>query len=285
MSTEPVRLIYVTGYGRSGSTVVDHVIARSLGVVSGGELTNVFAWAAEERECACAQPVAVCPVWGEAISAARRASQLSLTELARITRTAEIDRDEGASSAWRVAWSAFFADLSERGFTTVVDSSKSAGGRDRVRLLAECDHVEITLVVHLIRDPRAVVFSRRRGNNLALERGTAGENKTIGVVKAIVGWWRANALADRQRTLHRSVVWRYEEFVGDPDGHTDHLARLVPDRGARRTREQTAHAVAGNRLARSDWDGAIRLDDEWASEISRPWRILGGLLSALRRRT
>ena len=60
----PVRVVYIMGYGRSGSTVLDTVLGNVDGVESVGELANVArsGWRGEEP-CACGRLARDCSFW------------------------------------------------------------------------------------------------------------------------------------------------------------------------------------------------------------------------------
>ena len=63
-----VRILYIGGSTRTGSTVLDSLLGAFPGVFSGGELT--FLWRYGVREggrCSCGVAVVSCPVWSEVL--------------------------------------------------------------------------------------------------------------------------------------------------------------------------------------------------------------------------
>ncbi|MCB1037862.1 MAG: sulfotransferase, partial [Acidobacteria bacterium] len=61
----PIRVLYIMGYGRSGSTLLDTILGDHPEVESVGELANLLrAWSNDEF-CACQRRAHKCPFWQE----------------------------------------------------------------------------------------------------------------------------------------------------------------------------------------------------------------------------
>src|SRR5690554_2882613 len=61
---DPVRVIYIAGYGRSGSTVLAAVLGSHPEIVSAGELAAAAdEWFDPARCCSCGRPYAGCEFW------------------------------------------------------------------------------------------------------------------------------------------------------------------------------------------------------------------------------
>ena len=67
MSTDdaaPVRVLFIGGWGRSGSTLVERLLAEMPDVVGAGEVTHLWRRAlADNQPCACGAPFDACPFW------------------------------------------------------------------------------------------------------------------------------------------------------------------------------------------------------------------------------
>ena len=64
----PVKVLYIMGAGRSGSTLLDMVLGSHPDVRGAGELTNAArnGWLKNE-DCSCGRPVNDCPFWTEVL--------------------------------------------------------------------------------------------------------------------------------------------------------------------------------------------------------------------------
>lgn len=59
-------VLFIGGWGRSGSTLVDRLTGRLDGVVAVGELRDVWQrGVVEDRLCGCGQRFSACPFWQE----------------------------------------------------------------------------------------------------------------------------------------------------------------------------------------------------------------------------
>src|SRR5258706_786037 len=59
-----VRVLFIGGMGRSGSTLLDRMLGSAPGVVSVGELRKFWRRGVVTNElCGCGQPIRECPFW------------------------------------------------------------------------------------------------------------------------------------------------------------------------------------------------------------------------------
>ncbi|MEQ8717462.1 MAG: glycosyltransferase [Acidimicrobiales bacterium] len=257
MSSQLPVVIYVGGYSRSGSTLLDLVLSDAFGAFGGGELTRLLEdW--DTVACSCGEPFAMCGFWGDLsldrLADRRRAQAAVEARPVFGARRGATRRDVAlhADTTRRV-----FAHLRERsGASVVVDSSKSARGAAR-RAQALADAGLDVRFVHLLRSPYSVASSYRlTGSNRAAE-GIAGEHRGR-VARAVVGWSMANAQASRDAASDRwpAVRVAYEDLAREPDVVVGHITAAlglgaprgpVPDHFG----DARGHAVAGNRMRRS----------------------------------
>ena len=68
LGRSPVRVVYLTGTGRSGSTLLGNAIGSLPGALSAGEIRFLLRRGiAEGGRCGCREPVVECPVWQPAL--------------------------------------------------------------------------------------------------------------------------------------------------------------------------------------------------------------------------
>jgi len=282
-----VRMAYIAGFGRSGSTLLDRCLARLPGVVGLGECAFLADAVARSSavSCSCGAHVRDCDLWGRVIAAvspvvenlggwiavgARRARVEGASFVSEIER----DRHGQFQVAFLEALRAARPEAS-----IYVDSSKTARlARNRPRVLH--GHVDLR-VIHLIRDGRAVLQSTMRGSNRALEKSDVAA--PIPTWRTIAGYTMANrAAASLRRTVGHAQyrVLRYEAFTENPDAVLAELAAFldVPFVSDWRVRPiGVEHRFAGNRN-RNDVAIEVRRDDA-VSSLSGPseflWRIAG----------
>lgn len=283
----PCKVVYVTGYGRSGSTLLDIALASDPRVFGAGELTALarHAWHGEEY-CACGSHVRTCAFWRPVVE-----NWLGKTgdRQAEMRKFAERQRRLEGLLSWRrlagrrlVPWlgehaeqlGAFFGAIAEQVDTkdpVIVDSSKLPG---RGFVLADIPNIEL-FVVHLVRDSRAVAWSLSKPHSRSVEGGVQRDLRPKHAAYVALRWTVVNLAAELLRLYvgkHRSVRMRYEDFVANPEAALRQLPHLCgaewnwAANTAASSRLHPAHQVAGSRH-RMDKALQIRADEEWLAKM------------------
>lgn len=296
---EPVRVLYVVGAGRSGSTVLNTVLGSHPAVEGVGELTNLVehGWI-QELFCACGERAPACPFWSrvgrewsDRLGGEDVLQYLPLQqrfERVRSLLPAAVARHDGVGfrEYERRTVALFRAIRAASGAPVVVDSSK---GPVRGLALARMRGLDLR-VVHLVRDGRGVANSLRRAYARDVRQGIQRDMPGRPVWRTALFWVLANRLADRVRAAvgpERSLLLRYEDFVADPAAALDAIGRLVEVdvSGVARALAageafSTGHTIAGNRL-RMAGSVTLRPDERWRGELPARQRRLVSVLTAL----
>jgi hypothetical protein len=163
------------------------------------------------------------------------------------------------------------------GKRAIVDSSKSSRlAHYRLPLFAR--HLSMPVhAIHLVRDPRGVMWSTFRGSNRRLEEGRQ-ERLAGGMARGLLSWLYSNLAIETMRWRlrpPRMLRVRYEDIVQQPDETFAELSRFlgiavdaVIERANRGDTFDPGHGIAGNRMRRV---GPIRLrvDQEWHTQLPR----------------
>jgi hypothetical protein len=271
-----MRILYIAGSGRSGSTLVAGVLGQLDGFFSAGELRYLWQRGMlENRPCGCGLSFQDCPVWKSIVGELNvdpATIARGLRERLRIRRPATLrgripaHPDDGAIHA-------LYTGIDRHtGGQIIVDSSKLP---PYAALLRGLPGIEL-YVLHLVRDPRATAFSWRRRRGLDGDRDTQLMSRPP-LGKAALLWltWNTTAarlFADRP---DRYLRLRYEDFVADPTGATRAIAAFVGApaehlpflRGDTLTLAPT-HSVAGNPSRHRTGTVRVVADDEWTRGLS-----------------
>ena len=155
---KPIKLVYITGRGHSGSTLLALLLSGHSQVISAGEVKMLVDPDPQHRLCSCHRLLPEqCPFWGEV--QVRIQVELGLP-LKALTLT-----DQGDLTAFALHNNALFAAIaSVSDCAIIVDSSKSLPRLSR--LLAAQDagltpEIEI-LPIHLHRGPLGLMNSARK---------------------------------------------------------------------------------------------------------------------------
>ena len=130
-----VRVLYIAGWGRSGTTLVGRALGEVEGIVWVGELRNLWGRGLNGWPCGCGELVAECPFWTEALRMAfgdgDRPDLTAMQRLQRkVTRTRQVRRvrrrpDAPAVREYAEVMGSLYRAVGElTGKEVVIDSSK-----------------------------------------------------------------------------------------------------------------------------------------------------------------
>lgn len=57
------KIIYIAGYGRSGTTILDIILSNSTNITSAGALATILKWIKENHLCSCGEKMEDCSFW------------------------------------------------------------------------------------------------------------------------------------------------------------------------------------------------------------------------------
>lgn len=297
--TQPVRVLYIAGTGRSGTTIFSNLLGQVPGCLAAGEVR--YAWERgllQNHRCGCGEPFDRCPLWTvvmaeafpsgpppDVASRARRLDrrirvrQLPRMLLRHLRGLPAHDRHPDDADILRL----YSALSAQPGVHTIVDSSKSP---PYGMLLASLPGIELH-VAHVVRDPRANAFSWRRTKTTRdtderqeMDRLEVWRSAVLWVLFhwLIPYWWPA-------RSGSRILV-RYEDLVQDPAATLDAVlktidASLPPDvLDGRFVTLAPTHSVAGNPARHDTGAVELRVDDEWCRKMPLTERLLVTAITA-----
>ena len=276
-------LILLTGSGRSGSTLLQRLLAQYADTSTVGEAVRVWDCAYPREElCGCGQLITQCPVWHPTLShagvtsiesAARMAStrdrMLRIPELARLLCRRPSKAMENYIARISRLYEAF---ANETGATVLVDSSKRPG----YTILLTAAFPRRVSLVHLTRDPRAVAFSLQRQVKRRDVVKRVEFMPQYSASRSSLAWLRRNVLAELNTIIARSTHrLRYEDLVAEPSETLGGIRRSLglPELEASFVNGSCArltprHSVAGNSSRFDNGVVKLKLDDEWTTALA-----------------
>lgn len=276
--TDPLQVIYITGAGRSGSTILDRVLGSLPGVGSFNELNNVFEHGFKRNEgCACGQDFQRCSYWG---GVAERAGLDDVTIERGIELSRRFDRTRmfpelytgvmtartrRALAEYRTILGRLLSAMgAQADLETIVDSSKMP---TRSLVLAGIEGISVR-VIHLIRDPRAVASAWR---NAKFDPGKAEAMDRYSVRRTLMFWAARQLLSERLQRKLPYLRLRYEDFASRPAQALGDIFGFVPgwsNRGSPispdgEVRLASIHSLSGNPDRFATGVTRISLDQRW----------------------
>ncbi len=295
---EPLRVVYIAGVGRSGSTVLDSVLGNHPLIQSVGELSRLAndAWI-HNFYCSCGKRSQECPFWLSVYDAwCASGGKVSVQEYVETQNDVEQVRHLPAlvRESWKKTQT--FQVYAEQtllilkaiqkvsGRSIIVDSSK---GIERAFVLSLMPEIDLR-VIQLVRDPRGVVWSHKKAFKKDLENGLPRDIESQPAWRAALYWCRMNMEADWLRKRlgpEKALLVRYEDFmlntlpvlqnIGDFVGvDLTNIQRLIDEGG----KLYFDHTIAGNRV-RMKGKLQLKFDQEWQQQLAPRDRRITELFS------
>ena len=296
MPAEPrLKVLYLAGNGRSGTTLLDIILGQIAGFCPVGEIRDVWEYAfRDNRICGCGSATQDCGIWQDVMKTLENDGEFSWQAMATWRQRFALTKNvlpmylHGSSFVKRPEAQKYLKHLERlyHGMAratqshVIVDSSKWP---TYAFLLDQIDSIDLH-VLHLVRDPRACAWSWQRpkvtGPGESLDRQSTLFSTLFWVV-----WNPATRALFRHRN-RRYHFLRYEDFVQDPHGHVQKILAFLgedhrdnPVRDDNRVSLSTTHSIQGNTSRFATGDLKIRADNKWRDQI--PWasRVLVNVMT------
>lgn len=285
-------VVYIAGFGRSGSTLLERLLGARPGWTTVGELVDLPRSVTVNHErCGCGEPFDECPVWsavgehafgGWDAPAVRRLAELRMVvgrqrQLPRLLMHHALPSRDQAFGAlvreYQEGYGAIYrAVRAVTGCDTIVDASK---GPAHGVALAGAESYSLSLL-NLVRDPRAVAYSwSRRRLTRTQAIGGPDEMWQVSASRSAAQWSVLQGEIELVRARGRLAVSRlaYEDLVERPvpaivsclgrlgvgtSPHTD-----LPHISGRTARLGASHGLSGNPGRYEHGEIHLRSDDRW----------------------
>lgn len=256
MNNSIPEIIYIMGSGRTGSTILEILLANNPGIVGVGEITHVFRDGfIDDVICSCGKPALKCALWSSVLKECNwhQDEIQSLVELFRAiewhskfpTLALNLVSRRTLRKYHDVNRNLFQAVASVSNSKFIVDSSKYAG---RALALSNVFPGKVR-VICLTRSPAGIVSSFQRTD--AEEQRPKSLFSTVVYYLYVMSCLRVVAWRLGSRVLHV----RYEEMVADPQGTLTRIEEwcdldlsLAREMLTQNAWFDVGHIVTGNRL-------------------------------------
>lgn len=269
-------VLYITGWLRTGSTLLGNVLNELPGVLHVGELhylwRNGVLRTGTNSQCGCGKDVLDCPVWSAVLdrtdTATAQRMEVWQQELFRTRHTrARLAEARGRvrhAPGVRAALDEMAGLYEALGSEVIVDGSKYPA--EAAALLGRAD-LDVR-VVHLVRDPRATAYSYQRAKSYIPPRSPAESTAywtAFNLASDLVG----SAAAGRYlRIRHEDLAARPRQVVGEVMRFAG-LTGEPPVDETGTVQLGVNHTVTGNPDRLNRGSVTIRPDDGWRTGLSR----------------
>ena len=296
-------VVYILGWGRSGSSILANILGSMPGCASLGEVR--YLWdrgVIENGICGCGEPFSGCGFWpGLPVAGAtlgdispERAQELmrSIGSGGRRSQFPALHRASALKSYFDknradldLLMELYAAAFERSGSKVIVDASKSPFFA--VNLLYPKKSFDVAFL-HLVRDPRAVLHSWKKTKM----REDSSDDQLFprySSTRSLVQWAVVNSRCERfaRRAPGRYFQVRYEDFAHNwraalLKGASSLFVETAPEAGempdARAAMVHAQHSISGNPSRFTVGEVKLKPDTSWREAITRMDRNLAAMI-------
>jgi hypothetical protein len=284
VSDRRIKVLYVAGLGRSGTTLLGNILGQVNDFVSVGEIRLIWDnGLIMNKICGCGAPFWECEMWqpifSEAFGGMSKVDPHKMIHLRESwARTKHIPLMLAPSGRRLIErrlaeyldnlGKLYRAIQTVTGSRVIVDTSKFPSYGFALGMVPSVD----LHVVHLVRDPRAVAYSWMR-KKLQPDPETPEYTPQESPTGTSLRWAARNLGTEAlwRRSEERYMLLRYEDFVVEPRRSIERALKLVdeetaplPHVGEHEVRLGANHNIWGNPNRFQTGLVQLRPDDEWA---------------------
>ncbi len=301
MQPERIKILYIAGWGRSGTTIIENILGQVPGFFPVGEIRYVWDRGfMQNRLCSCGMPFRECDLWikivSEAFGSIENVDPHTLNALmedqSRTLRIfsylcqspESIMQSPETQKYLENLKKLYMAILKVTKCKVIIDSSKFPIYGALLNTIPEFD----VHFVHVIRDPRAVAYSWSKPKLLP---GTTRYMKTIDPVESSLHWVVWNLVIEYigKHKAKNYTRLLYEDFTDHPKetmlkilanmGESEHP--FLPFIDNHTVELQSNHAVSGNPDRFKLGKVLITPDNRWEKDMRLSAKYLVTLITML----
>ncbi len=284
-----VKVLYIGGTGRTGSTLLTMLLGQYPQFFAAGELAFLWRFGfLDQGKCGCGELLKECPVWEsifkEAFGDAQNVDPAEMMRLRErfnskhlplmLTRGLRDRLLKRAGDFPGIVERLYQGIARATGSRVIVDSSKEP---HYSYILRSIDSLDV-FFLHLVRDPRAVAFSwkENRKKESGLSRDALMESRGAFVSSAYFDVSNVTSELMWARRHDRYKFLRYEDFLADPKGTIRMIGQFVGEElnpdvvfSNGRLNLRPSHTAWGNPNRLENGPVPLKTEESWRSRMPR----------------
>jgi hypothetical protein len=282
VSSKKIKIIYIAGYSRSGTTLVDNVLGQIPGFFTIGE--GWYIWRRgllHNCYCGCRLRFRKCQFWNrvfqEAFTDIDNPEARKMADYFRPISKYQLEmllnkHSEELSQVTKNIEKFYRAVSKVSKCNVIIDSSKWASYG---RLLSTISSFDVRQI-YMVRDPRGVAFSWKRKKKYEPFADSDFYYKRYNVFRSAAEWliWNTSIEFLRKLDKQKYYFFRYEDFVKVSHKEIKKILefageseRKIPIKNGRIVLGKN-HCIAGSPLRFRRGETEIKFDDEWKEKMN-----------------
>ncbi len=301
MANDKVKILYIAGAGRSGSTLIDMLLGKIAGFTSFGELRFIWYRSFSQNQLTGDDhPFKESPFWNEVVQEAyggfdkidpdymmelrRKVDRFRyIPQLARPkSRTESFIKDFSEYSSYLVPLYSAMQKVS--GCELIIDSSKDSPYGYILNAIPEFD----VHVLHLVRDSRAVAYSWQRKKVRPEIHWEEQYMPQFSILRSSRLWNNSNLACEGFRFINKKYAFmRYEDFTKAPFEITRKALdffgfqdKAIDFLSENKFQPVVSPSVSGNPLRFQKDEVVIKSDIEWSKNMPKSQQLMIAALTS-----
>lgn len=287
-----IKVLYIAGMGRTGSTILERSMGQMEEYCSIGELRFIWEKNIHTELCGCGEPFSKCKFWTSVADIAYEGIEsiprMQITQYQDIIEKNTLlprmlfdwggDLDKKASDYGKQYLELYRAIDKVNGGKIIIDASKDLRTLYVLRRIKEID----LSVLHLIRNPNGVAYSwtKKYKRTDIIDRDVYMH--VYSPYRTTYRWISRNMfLSLTHKIFNRYIRIHYEDFVSDPVRILNSILKIndIKERsfsfiqGKQLLLEIVNHTVSGNPFRFTKDRAEFKLDEEWKTKLPLHVRI------------
>ena len=297
---DSIKVIHFIGSGRSGTTLLNILLDNHPSITGVGELSYItrHIWP-ELGYCGCGKRIDNCEIWKDIYKRWIDESHNNMLE-EHISLQNDFERYRQIKRLiWKCNWETRefrkYSDYQTKLYRAILDVNNGSIIADaskhplRVWSLSHIPEIDLR-VIHVIRDPRGVAWSRKKSYDKDPKSGLGWNVYSQPVWQSALRWIFINLLSDYvSNRVNKVIKLRYEDLIQNPFDTLLRIGEFVGLRFQNMAHKISSgesitvgHIAAGNRL-RMEKHIVLRRDSNWKTNMSGDekkmvWRITNWLM-------
>lgn len=295
-----LKILYIGGYGRSGSTILELILGQVDGFFPMGEVRYIWERSFIDNQlCGCGKKFQECEFWNKVEKEFfGNENNIDIGEISQLRHIVDRKRNiplATFNSLRTREYSKSYQQYSEillklyravqktSGCEVIIDSSKNPSHGYLLNSFQDID----LYILHLVRDSRATAYSWLRKK---MRPEISWKKELMPIIspgRSSTEWAVLNGCVGLMKYANANYLFlKYEDFVNDPKSSINKILEFTKtgDRSldflnGDRFNMEVTHTVSGNPIRFNRRQVIIRPDNEWYDALPRGTKLLVTLLT------
>lgn len=296
MLSQKVKVIYITGEERSGSTLLERILGQHDKIFAAGELIHIWERSFIDNQlCSCRKSFNECRIWNRIVNIflQKLGEEIKLNFIIEaLLKTSRIRQyligkdfdNKYAEFINKVYTNLYETIIESTGKEFLIDASKHPVF---AHILANNKNINL-YVIHLVRDSRGVAYSWTKKKIRPEIINRKEYMPRYSVVRSAISWNVINKIALDLQKINgiKYIMIKYENFILKPRDTLNELYKFLElepyfemFKDNKSVYLSQNHTVVGNPIRFKVGNVTLELDEEWKRKFRKDLKLLVTLLT------